>query len=176
MGKALDELYNHYKTKIDTSNATHTNASSSSCGFFESDLEVDFEDDYAKFMEERGQGANKTEVDIYLSDASEKRTKNDTFNVLGWWKSNSVKYPILSQLAKHVLAMPISTVASESAFSTGGRVIDQFRSSLTPNAAEALICTQDWIRSTPADLNDTPLNGVELQTLVENLEKLEIGK
>ena len=31
--KALDELYNHYKTKIDTSNATHTNASSSS-GFF----------------------------------------------------------------------------------------------------------------------------------------------
>jgi len=127
-------------------------------------------------MEERGQGANKTEVEIYLSDASEKRTKNETFNVLGWWKSNSVKYPILSQLAKHVLAMPISTVASESAFSTGGRVIDQFRSSLTPNTAEALICMQDWIRSTPADLNDTPLNGIELQTLVENLEKLEIGK
>ena len=47
-------------------------------------------------MEERGQGANKTEVEIYLSDASEKRTKNKTFNVFGWWKSNSVKYPILS--------------------------------------------------------------------------------
>ncbi|KAJ9556734.1 hypothetical protein OSB04_011348 [Centaurea solstitialis] len=88
--KSLDELYNHYKMKINTSNVTHTDASSSSSAFFESSLKVDFEDDYAKFMEERGQGANKTEVEIYLSDANEKRTKNETFDVLGWWKSNSV--------------------------------------------------------------------------------------
>ncbi|KAJ9565712.1 hypothetical protein OSB04_001678 [Centaurea solstitialis] len=40
--EALDELYNQYKTKIDTSNVTHTNASSSSSAFFESSLKVDF--------------------------------------------------------------------------------------------------------------------------------------
>ncbi|KAJ9565711.1 hypothetical protein OSB04_001677 [Centaurea solstitialis] len=68
---------------------------------------------------------------------------------LGWWKSNLVKYLILSQISKHVLAMPISMVASESVFSIGGRIY-------TPN------------------VNDTPLNGVELQALVENLEKLEV--
>ena len=58
-------------------------------------------------------------------------------------EANSVKFLILSQVARHVLAMSISTVASESAFSTGGRVIDKYRSSLTPKTAEALICTQD---------------------------------
>ncbi|KAL6575203.1 hypothetical protein OROMI_012488 [Orobanche minor] len=32
---------------------------------------------------------------------------------------------------------------SHSAFSTGGLIIDDFRASLTPQNAEALICTQD---------------------------------
>lgn len=37
-------------------------------------------------------------------------------------------------------------MASESAFSTSGRVLDPFRSSLTPKIVEALICAQDWMR------------------------------
>jgi hypothetical protein len=41
--------------------------------------------------------------------------------------------------------LPVSTVASESAFSTGGRILDSFRSCLSPEMAEALICTQNWL-------------------------------
>lgn len=59
-------------------------------------------------------------------------------------------------LARDVLAMPISTVASESAFSTSGRILDDFRTSLTPFMLEALVCTQDWMRrSTPIDIKES---------------------
>ncbi|GJW46306.1 zinc finger BED domain-containing protein RICESLEEPER 2-like protein [Tanacetum coccineum] len=49
---------------------------------------------------------------------------------------DSPRFPVLSLLARDVLAIPISTVASESVFSTGGRVLDAFRSSLTPPVVE----------------------------------------
>ncbi|XP_042030008.1 zinc finger BED domain-containing protein RICESLEEPER 2-like [Salvia splendens] len=42
------------------------------------------------------------------------------FDLLDWWKNNEYKYPVLSQFACDILVVPISTVASESAFSTGG--------------------------------------------------------
>ncbi|RYR40596.1 hypothetical protein Ahy_A09g046344 [Arachis hypogaea] len=49
-------------------------------------------------------------------------------------------------MARDILAIPVSTVASESAFSMGGRIIDQYRSSLTPKMVEALVCTEDWLK------------------------------
>ena len=72
----------------------------------------------------------------------------DKFDILAWWKASSVEYPILSSMARDTLAVSASTVASESAFNTGRRVISDFRSRLTPDTAEALICLQDWFRTT----------------------------
>jgi len=69
--------------------------------------------------------------------------KKTEFDLLAWWKANITKYLILSKLAKDILAIPVSTVSSEQALSTGGRVIDSFRSSLTPKTVEALICAQN---------------------------------
>ncbi|CAN1760891.1 Putative AC9 transposase [Linum perenne] len=45
------------------------------------------------------------------------------------------------------MAIPITSVASEAAFSTGGRVIDPSRASLGVKTVEALLCTQDWLRN-----------------------------
>ena len=44
---------------------------------------------------------------------------------------NAHRYPILTCLACDVLAMPIYTVASESAFNVGGCHPDSFRNSFT---------------------------------------------
>jgi hypothetical protein len=74
---------------------------------------------------------------------------NANFDILNWWMVNSTKVPVLAQIARIVLFIPITTVASESAFSTGGRVLDPFQSLLAPNTVEALVCAQNWLSSKP---------------------------
>lgn len=85
------------------------------------------------------------ELEKYFSEIEEVNSRN--FDILAWWKVNSPRFPTLSMMARDLLAIPVSTVASESVFSTSGRILDAFRSSLTPKIAESIICTQDWIRS-----------------------------
>ncbi|CAN0838803.1 Zinc finger BED domain-containing protein RICESLEEPER 2, partial [Linum grandiflorum] len=68
------------------------------------------------------------------------------FNVLEWWKKERGRYKILSKMACEIMAIPITSVASESAFSTGGRAIDSKRASLGKNTVEALLCSEDWLR------------------------------
>ncbi|KAK3219013.1 hypothetical protein Dsin_012983 [Dipteronia sinensis] len=58
----------------------------------------------------------KNEVDRYLLEPS-KDLYNVNFDILLWWKLNTTKYQVLSQIARDVFAIPISTVASELAFS-----------------------------------------------------------
>ncbi|XP_050378391.1 zinc finger BED domain-containing protein DAYSLEEPER-like [Argentina anserina] len=85
----------------------------------------------------------KTELNKYLDEV---RLDNLVdLDVLAWWKMERHRYPILSQMARDVLTIPVSTVASESAFSIGGRVLDEYRSSLLPETVQALLCTRDWI-------------------------------
>jgi len=84
----------------------------------------------------------KSELDKYLSEDNEEHSKG--FDILKWWKDNATRFPILSRMARDLLAIPISTVASESAFSAGGRTLDDFRTSLTPTMVERLICANDW--------------------------------
>ncbi|KAF5798277.1 putative HAT dimerization domain, ribonuclease H-like superfamily [Helianthus annuus] len=50
-------------------------------------------------------------------------------------------------MARGTFCIPITTVASESAFSAGGRVLDDYRSSLSKDMAELLVCGIDWIKS-----------------------------
>ena len=80
--------------------------------------------------------------------------ENESFEILDWWKINSFKCPISSYYARDILVMPVSTVVSESTFSIGGRVLDPHRCSLSTRTVEALICTQNWLRSTPINLDE----------------------
>ncbi|KAF3670367.1 hypothetical protein FXO37_08583 [Capsicum annuum] len=49
------------------------------------------------------------------------KSKSKDFDILNWLKVNSPIFPILSLLARDVLAILMSSVASECAFSTGGQ-------------------------------------------------------
>lgn len=85
----------------------------------------------------------KSEVDNYLEE--ERISLDDVKSgLLAWWKINSGQFPILSMIARDILAVPISTVPSESAFSVGGKLISPHRSRLKPSTVEALMCLQSW--------------------------------
>ncbi|KAI3861159.1 hypothetical protein MKX03_028613, partial [Papaver bracteatum] len=82
-----------------------------------------------------------------------KDNKNGSkFDLLTWWKSNVARFDILSLIERDILDIPVSSVASESAFSTGKRILGHFRSSLKPRTVEALILLQNWLR-TPIDMD-----------------------
>ena len=90
----------------------------------------------------------KSELDIYLEDGVIIPNPIDPlFNALQWWKEHKNKYCILSKMDCHILSIPITSVASESAFSAGSRVIDPHRASLNTDIVQMLICGTDWIRS-----------------------------
>nr|GEU74330.1 zinc finger BED domain-containing protein RICESLEEPER 2-like [Tanacetum cinerariifolium] len=64
-----------------------------------------------------------------------------------WWRSNSLRCRILSRMARDILAILITAVASEATFSTGSRVINTYRVSLAPETIEVLLCGGDWCQS-----------------------------
>ncbi|GAU18438.1 hypothetical protein TSUD_231750, partial [Trifolium subterraneum] len=94
----------------------------------------------------------KTEIESYFQEDRIPHNPSVDLDILGWWKANSTRYPILASIAREVLAIPATTVASESAFSTGGRVVSDYRTCLTPKMVEALVCTQDWLKGASLSL------------------------
>jgi hypothetical protein len=68
-------------------------------------------------------------------------------DILQYWKMHSGTYPTFARMARDILAVPASTVASELTFSSAERIVSDYRSRLKSETIEALICFQDWLRS-----------------------------
>ncbi|XP_042380427.1 zinc finger BED domain-containing protein RICESLEEPER 2-like [Zingiber officinale] len=104
-----------------------------------------YADKFEMFMDSNTSTEHKSDLDYYLEESLLPRTSE--FDILCWWKTNGIKYPILHDIAKDVLAIPVTTVASESTFSTSGRVLNAHRSKLHSKTVEALMCARDWLWS-----------------------------
>ena len=105
--------------------------------------------EFAQFRSQRkGSQVEKLELDAYLEESVR---EDENFEILTWWKTNSNKYPVMSAMARDVLAIPLSTVSSKSAFSLGGRILSDNRSSMTPQTLEALVCCKDWLYKYPTN-------------------------
>ena len=89
----------------------------------------------------------KSELDVYLEEGVHICKDDSNFNVLEWWKMNYLKFKVLLKMACDILSIPIIIVASESAFSTGDRVIDLYRASLDAKTVQVLLCGEDWLRA-----------------------------
>lgn len=65
--------------------------------------------------------------------------------LLNWWKQMESQFPVLAAMARDLLSVQASTVASESAFSISGRVLSIRRTRLTPLSLEMCICLKDYL-------------------------------
>ncbi|XP_031095080.1 zinc finger BED domain-containing protein RICESLEEPER 1-like [Ipomoea triloba] len=79
------------------------------------------------------------DVGVNVDMVCEKGDVDETSNELDIYLMEKIEKPTLNRL--------VSSVASGCAFSTPGRILDQYRSSLTPYMVEALILTQDGLLS-----------------------------
>ncbi|XP_074377133.1 zinc finger BED domain-containing protein RICESLEEPER 2-like [Apium graveolens] len=155
MGNDLDEtlskMFDEYKSKMGLNNVSggNENVHQANDGPVHPSLRLRLQFERYSGMVFHSVGCS--DLEEYLSEKP--KTFTDDFDILGWWKVNSLRFPVLSQMARDVLAIPLSTVAFESAFSTDGRIINDFRSSLTPIMVQSLVCAQDWMRATAKVIN-----------------------
>ncbi|KAL5744308.1 hypothetical protein ACOSP7_027168 [Xanthoceras sorbifolium] len=125
----LEELYIFYRSSNSNVEASRAVLS---CGGGECTVsEQPIQENY---QQELHVAVEKTELELYLLENCE--PANTKFDILSWWKNSCTKYPILSCIVK------------DSAFSTSGRILDPFRSSLTSKLVEGLICSQNWLQAT----------------------------
>ncbi|GKC16187.1 RNA-directed DNA polymerase, eukaryota, reverse transcriptase zinc-binding domain protein [Tanacetum coccineum] len=168
----MGELFGTYKERFD-----FLSSNSSMGEHMESEVtspnngDNDFLNDYYN-VDATSSYETETELDRYLREPKIELRKGQSLDILQWWKVNGPRFPIVSKMARDILAIQISTVASEAAFSTGGRVLDPYRTRLSTTIVEALICTQDWVRKSRTQINwDDVEDLIKDDEIVKDMEK-----
>ncbi|KAE8736029.1 hypothetical protein F3Y22_tig00000218pilonHSYRG00217 [Hibiscus syriacus] len=119
--QTLSELFDHYSLLSGKSQEGSSVASQSNVSRVENDELLDlFAYSKTKYKRKRAESMfseGKFELEKYLEDKVKLDVKK--FDLLDWWKNKSQTYPIISVMARDILAILVTTVASESAFSTG---------------------------------------------------------
>jgi len=87
----------------------------------------------------RSQESLKHELEMYTSDQPIPREDCP----LRWWSGNSGQFPVVAQVARRLLSIPATSVASERLFSKAGDIITKKRNSLAPHKADMLVFLMD---------------------------------
>ncbi|XP_058728425.1 zinc finger BED domain-containing protein RICESLEEPER 1-like [Vicia villosa] len=144
LSENLSTLFQLYQDSYGTNDATTPTAASespevgSTSGLGRRNFEM--------FLETVVGNNSKSDLELYFEEPPLKVPPNAKFDVLTWWMGNEAKYPVLSKLAKDILTVPVTTVASEATFSAGKRIIDPKRSSMKTKTVEMVVCGGDWVK------------------------------
>ncbi|KAL3649077.1 hypothetical protein CASFOL_005480 [Castilleja foliolosa] len=158
---ALFEQYSKNENVVSSSSTSHEHGRSSSSQLLPSTLDTyDLTDVFKMFDSQVVNKAGKNQLEIYLDESKLEWSQFQSLDVLNYWKDNKYRFPDLARMASDVLSIPITTVASESAFSIGARVLNKYRSCLLPKNVQALLCARNWFFGFP-DIDEDEVETVE---------------
>nr|XP_016488633.1 PREDICTED: zinc finger BED domain-containing protein DAYSLEEPER-like [Nicotiana tabacum] len=100
---------------------------------------------------------DKTQLDLYMEKPNLNRKANPDLDVLAFWKENRLRFPNFSLMARDVLSIPISTIALESTFSIGVRIIGKFQSSILPVNGRQSCVLEIGFANKKISMNQTPM-------------------
>ncbi|GJZ86808.1 zinc finger BED domain-containing protein RICESLEEPER 2 [Tanacetum coccineum] len=96
------------------------------------------------------------------------------YDVLGFWKAKESTFPVLSLMARDILSVQATSVASESVFSTSGRVLSIRRTRLIPASLEMCMCLKDHLDATERNQHTSNLeNCLDFEAEILEEEVLE---
>ena len=128
----LLQIYNEYSDKFGKSSGLVESSHSGCGGIAGNSVGGEWFGGFQDFVMSSNlvEHARKSELDEYLKEGLFPMEKENEFDILHWWKLNGPKFPILARMARDILAVTTSSVASESSFSKCRRIIMESRSSL----------------------------------------------
>ena len=107
--------------------------------------------------DDEAEGNSIGDLELYLSTPRSRVVDGEKFDVLKFWEGQMPVYPVLASLARDVLAIPITSVASESSFSMGGRILNKYRGTMLSKHVEVMVTAQNWSRGYFCDIDEDVL-------------------
>nr|GEU88526.1 zinc finger BED domain-containing protein RICESLEEPER 2-like [Tanacetum cinerariifolium] len=94
----------------------------------------------------------------------------------GVWKAREFQFPVLSRMARDVLSVQATSIASKFAFSLSGRVLSNRRRKLTPGSLEMCMCLKDHLDATERIQHTSNLeNTVDFEEVIYG-EEVQAGE
>ncbi|KAK6266560.1 hypothetical protein QUC31_017397 [Theobroma cacao] len=151
--KLLMDVYDNYANELDNQISPTAIFGDSSCSTTQSADDSILKSfwRYASKKKLDDVASWKSELDCYLEEPLLVPLDNNDefFDILDWWRSNTLKFPRLGRMARDILAIRVSTAPPHSSFST--LITNPKNSDLGPEIIEAFVCGQDWLETPQTD-------------------------
>ena len=144
--------YNKYHSKFKSSNheANQINSETNRQTLVPSTLNTNKKKERSLSMMERffegakskSSKSSKTDYQNYFDELNVRFSRD--YDVLGFWKENEIKFPILAKMAKDFLSIQPTNVSSERCFSQTGLVVTNLRNQLHPETVRQIMCLKSW--------------------------------
>lgn len=89
-------------------------------------------------VDERAQDASDKEMTEY-TELNWSQSSSPHWNVLEFWKEYNDRFPLMTQLAKQIFAIPATSAAAETNFSAAGHILCAKRAQLNSCSLEAML-------------------------------------